>query len=56
MLHDGDPPSNSGRLANSPGAAKCTFADHYIMGQAGAVLNHFIWSKCSIEQLRWFSK
>ena len=50
MKHDGD----GAALVGAPGARSCSFYDHYIMGQTKFVENQFKWSKCSLEQLRWF--
>ncbi|XP_067950620.1 A disintegrin and metalloproteinase with thrombospondin motifs like [Watersipora subatra] len=61
MLADGDTvdASETPQIAGSPGAESCSYTDGYIMGQTVSTKtnpNNFIWSQCSIDQLRWFSK
>ncbi|XP_067950621.1 A disintegrin and metalloproteinase with thrombospondin motifs like [Watersipora subatra] len=51
MNHDGDGPSNRG----APGANTCRFSDNFIMGQTAPVTNQYIWSSCSVNQLRWMT-
>ena len=51
MEPDGDGISH----LDGPGAAKCNFNDSYVMGADAVSPNQFIWSQCSVDQLRWFS-